>query len=50
MILSLDADETVTARTENKIKLKKGRGRVSIISQPEEKTYRVSFEAKAFER
>jgi hypothetical protein len=43
MILSMDANETVTVRTENKIKRKRGKGGVSIISQPEEKTYKVSF-------
>jgi hypothetical protein len=43
MILSLDADETVIVRTQNKIKRMRGRGGVSIISQHEEKTYRVSF-------
>jgi hypothetical protein len=43
MILSVDADETVIVRTKNKIKHKGGAGRVSIISQPEEKAYRVSF-------
>jgi hypothetical protein len=42
MILSMDADEIVIVRTKNKIKSKKGAG-VSIISQPEEKTYRVFF-------
>jgi hypothetical protein len=35
--------ETVIIRTQNKIKLERGRGGVSIISQSEEKTYRVSF-------
>jgi len=30
-------------RTTYKIKRKRGRGGASIISQPEEKTYRVSF-------
>jgi hypothetical protein len=39
MILSVD-DET-NLRTNNKIKSKSGRGVVSIISQPVEKTYRV---------
>jgi len=43
MILSMDENETVIVRTQNKIKRKRGRGGVSIISQPEEKTYRVSF-------
>jgi hypothetical protein len=43
MILSSDADETVTVRTKNKIKRKRRNGKVNIISQPEEKTYRLSF-------
>ena len=43
MILSMDDNETVIVRTKNKIKRKRDRGGVSIISQPEEKTYRVSF-------
>jgi hypothetical protein len=42
-ILSTDADETVTVRIKNKIKRKRRNGGVNIISQPEEKTYRVSF-------
>jgi len=42
MILSMDGNETVIVRTKNKIKRKRDRGGVS-ISQPEEKTYRVSF-------
>jgi len=43
MILSMDNNETVTVRTQNKIKRKRSGGVISIISQPEEKTYRVSF-------
>jgi len=43
MILNGPEDETVIVRTAKKIKRKRGRGGVSIISQPEEKTYRVSF-------
>jgi len=43
MILSMDDKETVIVRTKNKIKRKRDRGGVSIISQPEEKTYKVSF-------
>jgi len=43
MILSMDENETVVVRTQNKIKRKRGRGEVSIISLPEEKTYNVSF-------
>jgi len=42
MILSKD-DETVIVRTENKIKRKKIDGGVHLISEPEDKTYRVSF-------
>jgi hypothetical protein len=43
MILSMDEKETAIVRTQNKVKRKRGRGGVSIISQPEEKTYRVPF-------
>jgi hypothetical protein len=43
MILSMDADVIVIVRTKDKIKRKKCNGGVNIISQPEEKTYRVSF-------
>jgi hypothetical protein len=43
MILSMDSDETVIVRTQNKIKRKRGRVGVSINRQSEEKTYRVSF-------
>jgi hypothetical protein len=43
MILSTDVDETVTVRTKNKSKRKRCDGGVNIISQPEEKMYRVSF-------
>jgi len=43
MILSMDDNETVIVRTKNKIKRKGDRVGVSIISQPEEKTYRLSF-------
>jgi hypothetical protein len=42
-ILSMDENETLIVRTQNKIKRKRGRGRVSVISQHEEKTYGVSF-------
>jgi len=41
-ILSKD-DETVIVRTENKIKRKKIDGGVYLISEPEDKTYRLSF-------
>jgi hypothetical protein len=43
MILAMDDNETVIVRTQNKIKRKRGRGGEGTISQPEEKTYRVSF-------
>jgi len=43
MILSKKDDETVIVRTENKIKRKKIDGGVHLISEPEDKTYRVSF-------
>jgi len=39
----MDDNETVIVRTKNNIKRKRDREGVSIISQPEEKTYRVSF-------
>ena len=38
-----DDDETVIVRTENKIKRKKIGGGVHLISEREDKTYRVSF-------
>jgi len=43
MILSMDENETVIVCTKTKIKRKRGIEGVSIITQPEEKTYRVSF-------
>ena len=43
MILSIKDDETVIMPTENKIKRKKIDGGVHLISEPEDKTYRVSF-------
>jgi hypothetical protein len=43
MILKRDENETVIARTEKKIKRKKGDGRINIITEPEVKKYRVSF-------
>jgi len=43
MILSKKDDETVIVRTENKIKRKKIDGGVHLISEPENKTYGVSF-------
>ena len=46
MISGRDEKETITIRTQGKIKRKRGKdgdGRVNIISEPEDKTYRVSF-------
>ena len=46
MILGRDEKETITVHTERKIKRKRGKygdGRVNIISEPEDKTLRVSF-------
>jgi len=43
MILSRKDDETVILRTENKIKRKKIDGGVHLISEREDKTYRVLF-------
>jgi len=43
MILSKKDDETLIVRTENKIKRKTIDGVVHLISEREDKTYRVSF-------
>jgi len=43
MILNKDAEETVIVRTKHKIKRKKIDGGVHLRSEPEDKTYRVSF-------
>jgi hypothetical protein len=43
MILTADENETVIACTQNKIKCKRGRRGVSIISQPEDNIYWVYF-------
>ena len=46
MILSGNETETVTVHTARKIKRKRGKdgeGRVQIVTEPEDKTYRVSF-------
>jgi len=43
MILSKKGDETVIVHTEKKIKRKKIDGGVHLISEREDKTYRVSF-------
>jgi len=42
MIL-IEGEETVIVRTKNKIKRKKSKGGVNIISEPENKTYKVLF-------
>jgi hypothetical protein len=43
MISSKKDDETVIVHTENKIKRKKIDGGVNLITEPEDKTYKVSF-------
>jgi hypothetical protein len=43
MILRADESENVMVHTENKIKRKRAGGRIDIISEPEDKLYRVSF-------
>jgi len=43
MILSKKDDETVILHTKNKIKRKKSGGGANLKSEPEDKTYRVSF-------
>jgi len=43
MILTKEDNETVIVRTKNEIKRKNSNGGVNIISEPEDKTYRVSF-------
>jgi len=43
MILRGGETDTVTVHTERKIKRKRGNGRVHIVTEPEDKTYRVSF-------
>jgi hypothetical protein len=43
MILKKDENETVIVCTEKKLKRKKGDGRINIITEPKDKTYRVSF-------
>jgi hypothetical protein len=42
-ILAADQKEAVIVGTQNKLKRKRCRGGVHIISEPEEKTYIVSF-------
>jgi hypothetical protein len=43
MILNGDENDTVVVHTKHKMKRKKGKGGVNIVSEPEDKTYRVSF-------
>jgi hypothetical protein len=46
MILKGDEQETVTVQTQKKIKRKRGKGgdgRINIITEPEDKLYRMSF-------
>jgi hypothetical protein len=46
MILKGDEQETVTVHTQKKIRRKRGKGgdeRINIITEPEDKLYRVSF-------
>ena len=43
MILKRDDTETVTVRTKKKIKRKRDDGGVHVVTEPEEKIYRVSF-------
>jgi hypothetical protein len=43
MILTWDETETVIVHTEKKIKRKRDKGRINIITEPEDKIYRVSF-------
>jgi len=42
-ILTMDENKTVIVLTQNKIKRKMSRGGLNIISEPEEKTNRMSF-------
>ena len=44
----IDDRETVTVRTEKKIKRKRDDRVVNIITEPEEKVYRVSFLKRRF--
>jgi hypothetical protein len=43
MILRADESEKVAVHTENKIKRKRAGGRIDIITEAEDKMYRVSF-------
>ena len=43
LILRGDDTETVTVHTEHKIKRKRADGRINIVTEPEDKIYRVSF-------
>ena len=43
LVLGGDDTETVTVHTESKIKLKRADGKIHIVTESEDKTYRVSF-------
>ena len=43
LVLGGDDRETVTLHTERKIKRKRAGGNIYIVTEPEDKTYRVSF-------
>ncbi len=43
LVLGGDDTETVTVHTERKIKRKRADGKIHIVTEPEDKTYRVSF-------
>jgi len=42
-VLETGAEPTVTVHTEKKIKRKRKRGTVAIVTEPEDKMYRISF-------
>ena len=43
LVLRGDDTETVTVHTERKIKRKRADGKLSIVTEPEDKIYRISF-------
>ena len=43
LVLRGDDTETVTVHTDRKIKRKRADGKISIVTEPEDKIYRVSF-------
>ena len=43
LVLRGDHTETVTVHTERKIKRKRADGKIHIVTEPEDKTYRFSF-------